>query len=62
MPLTPTFQRLTEPFATLGHHHTAGDYRFVQHWILFTTDPSKFLSLATDYKWGDYFNGKLKSS
>jgi len=59
---TPTFQRLTEPFQPLGITIPAGEYHFLQHWILFTTDPSKFLSLAIDYKWGDYFNGKLKSA
>ena len=27
---------------------------------MFTTDPSKILSLAGDYRWGTYFNGKLR--
>ncbi len=28
---------------------------------MFTSDPSKIISLAGDYKWGTYFNGRIKS-
>ncbi len=60
--ITPTFQRLTEPFEPLGVTIPVGEYKYFQNWILFTTDPSKILSLAIDYKWGSYFNGKLRSA
>lgn len=60
--VTPFFQKLTEPFEPLGITIAEGNYNFVQQEILFTTDPSKIVSLAGDYRWGTYFNGRLKSA
>jgi hypothetical protein len=59
--ITPIFQRLTVPFEPLGIIIAPGDYNFLQNEILLTSDPSKIISLAGDYKWGTYFNGRIKS-
>ena len=59
--ITPTYQNLTTPFEPLGITIAPGKYNYWQNWITFTTDPSKVLSFAGDYKWGNYFNGKLNS-
>ena len=60
--IVPVFQRLTEPFQPLGITINPGDYNYFQNEIIFTSDPSKILSIAGDYKWGTYFNGKLNAS
>lgn len=60
--IIPTYQKLTQPFEPLGITIDAGKYHYFQNWVLFTTDPSKAISLATDYKFGTYFNGKLRSA
>jgi hypothetical protein len=60
--IVPVFQRLTEPFQPLGITINPGDYHYFQNEIIFTSDPSKILSIAGDYKWGTYFNGKLNAS
>lgn len=57
--ITPVYQNLTAPFVPLGVTIANGRYHFTQHEILFTTDPSKIVSLAGDYRWGSYFNGHL---
>lgn len=59
--VTPAFQRILVPFAPLGVNIAAGDYHFTRQEIYASTDPSKFISLAVDYKWGSYFNGRLNS-
>ncbi len=59
--ITPVYQNLTAPFQPLGINIEPGKYNYWQNWLLFTSDPSKALSLAADYKWGAYFNGKLNS-
>lgn len=59
--VTPYYQQLTAPFEPLGITIAPGKYNYFQQWILFSTDPSKFISLAIDYKWGSYFNGRLQS-
>lgn len=59
--ITPVFQRLTQVFEPLEITIPQGEYHYIQHSILFSTDPSKIASLAGDYKWGQYFNGKLRS-
>jgi ribosomal protein L27 len=60
--ISPIFQRLTSAFTPLGITIAAGDYNYWQQEILFTTDPSKVLSLTGDVKWGTYFNGKLQAA
>ncbi|WP_337044503.1 carbohydrate binding family 9 domain-containing protein [Emticicia sp. 17c] len=57
--VNPTFQRLTEPFEPLGVQIGTGDYNYVRHQIYASTDPSKIISLNTEFNWGTYFNGKL---
>ena len=59
--VSPIFQRLTAVFTPLGVNIAPGDYHFLQNEILFTTDPSKVISVAGDYKWGTYFNGHIRS-
>ena len=59
--VTPIYQNLTEPFQPLGITINPGKYNYWQNWLIFTSDPSKILSLSADYKWGTYFNGKLQS-
>jgi hypothetical protein len=59
---TPVYQRLTTPFAPLGVAIAPGSYHYDQQWLQFTTNPSWFVRLVGDYKWGGYFNGRLASS
>lgn len=60
--ITPVYQRLTEPFQPLGLNISQGTYHYWYQQVMFTTDPSKFISLAGNYKWGEYFNGRLTSA
>ncbi|PWT78263.1 MAG: hypothetical protein C5B59_02240 [Bacteroidetes bacterium] len=60
--VVPVYKMLTDSFAPLNVAIAPGTYNYVYNDILFTTDPSKFISLAGDYKWGGYFNGKLISA
>jgi hypothetical protein len=57
--IIPSHQVLTAPFTPLNITIPAGNYDFFQHDIWYSTDPSKFISLAGEYKWGGYFNGRL---
>jgi hypothetical protein len=59
--ITPYFQRLTEYFQPLGVNIAPGKYHYWNQAIAYTTDPSKFISIAGSYKWGEYFNGRAKS-
>jgi len=59
--ITPIYQNLTESFAPLGVSIAPGQYHYAQHWITFTTDPSRMIRLSGDYKWGGYYNGRLQS-
>ncbi|HVZ57123.1 MAG TPA: DUF5916 domain-containing protein [Chitinophagaceae bacterium] len=59
--ITPVYQHLTDYFRPLDIPIAPGDYHYYYHEILGTTDPSKFLSLAGDFKWGQYFNGRILS-
>ena len=60
--ITPVYQKLTQPFEPLGVTIVPGEYNFLQHSILFTTDPSKKISLAGSYLWGEYFDGSIRSA
>ncbi len=60
--VAPIFQHLTDTFEPLGQTITKGDYRYTQETINFSTDPSKFISFGADYKFGQYFNGRLSSA
>ena len=59
---TPSILHLTEPFQPLGINITPGNYHYTRQEIIATTDPSKIINLMFDYKWGNYFNGKLNTS
>jgi hypothetical protein len=59
--ITPVYQNLTESFAPLGVTIAPGRYRYAQNWIMFTTNPSRMISLVGNYKWGSYYNGRLHS-
>lgn len=60
--ITPVYQNLTDTFRPLNITILPGAYHYWQQEILFTTDPSKFVSLAGDYKWGTYFDGRIISA
>ncbi|HVX52086.1 MAG TPA: DUF5916 domain-containing protein [Chitinophagaceae bacterium] len=57
--ITPAYQNLTDNFQPLGINIAPGQYHYLFNEIMVTTDPSKFISLAGDYKWGQYFDGRL---
>jgi len=59
--ITPVYQNLTESFAPLGVTIAPGQYHYARNWIMFTTNPSKKVSLVGDYRWGSYYNGRLQS-
>jgi hypothetical protein len=59
--ITPVYQNLTESFEPLGVTIAPGQYHYAQHWITFTSDPSRMIRLYGDYKWGGYYNGRLQS-
>ncbi|MHA4807296.1 carbohydrate binding family 9 domain-containing protein [Flavitalea flava] len=59
--ITPTYQRLTEPFQPLGVNISTGEYRYTQYQIWASTDPSRIVNLQVIYNSGPYFNGKLHS-
>jgi hypothetical protein len=58
---TPTILHLANAFQPLGINIPAGNYNYTRQEMTFSTDPSKILNLVFDYKWGNYFNGKLNS-
>ena len=60
--ITPVNKFLTDTFAPLNLKIAPGDYNYTFQELIFTTDPSKFISFAADVKWGGYYNGKLESS
>ncbi len=59
--ITPVYHNLTESFQPLGVTIAPGRYHYAQHWITFTTDPSRMIRLYGDYKWGGFYNGRLQS-
>lgn len=60
--VTPTYKFLTETFSPLNVKISPGAYHYVYQEIIFTTDPSKFIAVLGDVKWGGYYNGRLVSS
>ncbi len=55
------YQKLIDVFQPLGVTIAPGDYHYFRQQFWASTDPSKFLSLAFIYTWGQYYNGKLNS-
>ena len=59
--ITPVYQHLSDPFQPLGINIGKGSYDYLYQQLTFSTDPSKFVSVAGNYRWGQYFNGRLLS-
>jgi hypothetical protein len=57
-----SYQGLTDVFRPLGVTISAGDYNYIRHQMIASTDPSRKLNLLADVSWGQYFNGKLLST
>lgn len=57
--VTPVYRLLTDTFSPLNVKILPGAYHYVFHDILFTTDPSKFMSISGGVKWGGFYNGRL---
>lgn len=60
--VAPVMQRLTEPFQPLGVTIAPGTYRYMFQEVWASTDPSKIVSISGAYKWGEYYNGRLRST
>ena len=60
--LNDIFQHLPETFSPLGVSIGPGDYRYIQHTVVASSDPSKKIYLTGSVNWGDYFNGQLTTS
>ncbi|HOA37858.1 MAG TPA: DUF5916 domain-containing protein [Flavihumibacter sp.] len=60
--ISPVMQRLTEPFQPLGVTITPGTYRYLVQEAWAGTDPSKVISLIATYRWGEYYDGHMRSS
>lgn len=57
--LNAIFQHLPETFIPLGVPIGAGDYKYVQHTFVGSTDPAKKVKILGSLNWGDYFDGRL---
>lgn len=55
----PTYQNLETTFSPLGINIENGKYNYLRQQILFSTDPSKFISGNSNVTWGSYFDGGL---
>jgi hypothetical protein len=55
------FQHLPATFSPLGIEIGPGDYRYIQHTVTASSDPSKKINAKGTINWGDYFNGRLTS-
>lgn len=60
--LNDIFQHLPETFSPLGVPIGPGDYNYIQHTVLASSDPSKKIYLTGSVNWGDYFNGQLTTT
>ena len=59
--ITSVFQYLTETFSPLGIAIAPDEYRYLQHKVITSTDPSKKFNATANVNWGSYFNGSLTS-
>ncbi|NLO03485.1 MAG: carbohydrate binding family 9 domain-containing protein [Bacteroidales bacterium] len=57
--LNDIFQHLPETFSPLGVPIEAGDYKYVQHTIVASSDPADKFKIFGSVNWGDYFDGRL---
>ena len=55
------FQQLTNPFQPLGITIPRGEYDYVRHTLLFSTDRSKKLNIDGSVTSGTYFDGQLST-
>jgi hypothetical protein len=60
--LNDIFQHLPETFSPLGVSISKGDYKYIQHTIVGSTDPARKIKLSGSLNWGDYFNGGLTTT
>lgn len=56
------WQNINSPFYQLSIPLEQRQYFYTRHQIDFNTDQSKKLSVASQYTWGDYYNGKLRTA
>jgi len=54
-------QNLINKFSPLGITISPGNYFYIRHQILASSDPSKILNFIADINWGKFFNGGLQS-
>lgn len=58
---TPVYQRLTDYFEPLGIRIAPGEYHYAFHETLYSTDPSKAVSVSGNFRWGQYYTGRIIS-
>ena len=59
--IVSAYQNLTEPFSPLDVTIQTGEYNYIQHTFLASTDPSKKLNAMATINRGTYFNGHMNS-
>ncbi len=57
--LNSNYQNLKESFIPLNIEIAPGEYDYLRHFVLASTDPSKKISVSGFMEWGNYFNGDL---
>lgn len=57
--ITPTWQNIDFPFFQLGIPIEQKQYFYTLQRIVYNTDQSKKVSLASRYEWGNYYNGRI---
>jgi len=60
--ITPTWQNINFDFSILGIPITQTNYYYTRHQFNYNTDQSKKYSLKGSYEFGDYYNGKLRTT
>ncbi|MDW3195008.1 MAG: DUF5916 domain-containing protein [Cytophagales bacterium] len=59
--LNTNYQNLKESFVPLEVEIIPGEYDYLRHFFLASTDPSKKISVSGFVDWGNYFDGDLSS-
>ncbi len=59
--LNANYQNLKESFIPLEVEIIPGEYDYLRHFFLASTDPSKKISVSGFVDWGNYFDGSLSS-
>lgn len=60
--LNSNYQNLKESFFPLDISISPGEYDYLRHFVLASTDPSKKISASGFVEWGNYFNGSLTAA